>query len=242
MRFKAEKDIDSNVEFFSQTKAEMNPRAIFRAPLSSRDARLTCMASGMGMIACGDSSGLVVQCLLDVQVLHLPLVFLSYAVAKDGKPVLEHVGSFRTFFGTALCVCFSEDGKIVAAGGQDDMISVFCCVRKRLLARLEGHLSFVNGVSIHRKGEGYEIVSVGDDANALLFEITAEDCARKEGVDFDSLNAKKTDVPTFVSSDAASLRGVTLSPLTDVIYTQNPNLLVLVENSGAVRIFKELQP
>ena len=53
----------------------------------------------------------------------------------------------RSYFGGVLCVCWSPDGRYVVAGGEDDLISVWSFEHKRVVARGEGHQSYVTSVA-----------------------------------------------------------------------------------------------
>lgn len=59
----------------------------------------------------------------------------------------ELVSSMRSYFGGLLCVCWSPDGRYIVTGGEDDLITVWSCLEERVIARGEGHRSWVNVVS-----------------------------------------------------------------------------------------------
>lgn len=59
----------------------------------------------------------------------------------------EYYGRMRSYFGGVLCVCWSPDGRYVAAGGEDDLISVWSFEHRRVVARGEGHQSYVTAVA-----------------------------------------------------------------------------------------------
>ena len=59
----------------------------------------------------------------------------------------ELVSSMRSYFGGLLCVCWSPDGKYVVTGGEDDLVTVWSFHEQRVVARGEGHRSWVNVVS-----------------------------------------------------------------------------------------------
>ena len=60
---------------------------------------------------------------------------------------MEPIGRARSYFGGFLCVCWSPDGKYVVCGGEDDLVSVFSVEEKRVVARGQGHKSWVSVVS-----------------------------------------------------------------------------------------------
>ena len=59
----------------------------------------------------------------------------------------ELVSSMRSYFGGLLCVCWSPDGKYVVTGGEDDLVTIWSFNEQRVVARGEGHRSWVNIVS-----------------------------------------------------------------------------------------------
>ena len=59
----------------------------------------------------------------------------------------ELYGRMRSYYGGFLCVCWSLDGKYVVTGGEDDLISVWSFEDRQVLARGQGHKSYVNKVA-----------------------------------------------------------------------------------------------
>lgn len=55
--------------------------------------------------------------------------------------------SMKSYFGGLLCVSWSSDGKYVATGGEDDLITVFSFVEMRVVCRGRGHSSWINCVA-----------------------------------------------------------------------------------------------
>ena len=46
-----------------------------------------------------------------------------------------------------MCVCWSPDGKYAVTGGEDDLVTVWSFEQKRVVARGEGHKSYINAVA-----------------------------------------------------------------------------------------------
>lgn len=70
-------------------------------------------------------------------------------------------------------MCWSPDGKYVVTGGQDDLISIWCASEKRLIARAQGHQSWVTSVAfdLWRCDEkNYRFGSVGEDCRLCLWD------------------------------------------------------------------------
>lgn len=56
------------------------------------------------------------------------------------------LASFRSYYGGFLCVSWSHDGKFLATGGEDDLVSIWSFHERSLLARGQGHRSWVSCV------------------------------------------------------------------------------------------------
>ncbi|XP_066593163.1 WD repeat-containing protein 20 isoform X2 [Prorops nasuta] len=60
---------------------------------------------------------------------------------------MELVGVARSYFGGFLCVCWSPDGRYVVVGGEDDLVTIWSFHEKRVVARGQGHHSWVSVVA-----------------------------------------------------------------------------------------------
>lgn len=60
---------------------------------------------------------------------------------------MELVGSMKSYFGGLRCVAWSPDGRYIATGGEDDLVTVWSFVERRVVCRGSGHRSWVNGVA-----------------------------------------------------------------------------------------------
>lgn len=60
---------------------------------------------------------------------------------------VELIGCMRSYFGGLLCLSWSPDSKFIVTGGEDDLISVWSLADKRVIARGQGHKSWVNVVT-----------------------------------------------------------------------------------------------
>lgn len=60
---------------------------------------------------------------------------------------VELHGTMKSYFGGLLCVCWSPDGKYIVAGGEDDLVTVWCFADCRVIARGHGHKSWVSVVA-----------------------------------------------------------------------------------------------
>lgn len=74
-------------------------------------------------------------------------------VSQDGflrvfhYDTMELIGRARSYFGGFLCVCWSPDGKYVVVGGEDDLVTVWSFSEMRVVARGQGHRSWVSVVA-----------------------------------------------------------------------------------------------
>ena len=59
----------------------------------------------------------------------------------------ELVGRMRSYFGGLLCLSWSPDGRFIAAGGEDDLLTFWSTSQKRVVARGQGHKSWVSVVT-----------------------------------------------------------------------------------------------
>ncbi|KAF9435391.1 hypothetical protein BGZ76_006398, partial [Entomortierella beljakovae] len=83
--------------------------------------------------------------------------------------------TFSAYFGALNCVCWSPDGKYILTGGQDDLVTIWSFKDQRIIARCQGHQSYVTGVAFDpwRCDErNYRFGSVGEDTKLLLWDFS----------------------------------------------------------------------
>ncbi|EAS35894.3 catabolite repression protein creC [Coccidioides immitis RS] len=83
---------------------------------------------------------------------------------------------FTSYYGGIICVCWSPDGKYIVTGGQDDLVSIWSFTERKIVARCQGHNSWVSCVAFDpwRCDErNYRFGSVGDDRQLLLWDFSA---------------------------------------------------------------------
>lgn len=74
-------------------------------------------------------------------------------VSQDGflrvfhYDTMELLGLARSYFGGFLCVCWSPDTKYIVVGGEDDLVTVWSLHERRVVARGQGHRSWVSVVA-----------------------------------------------------------------------------------------------
>lgn len=105
-------------------------------------------------------------------------------VAEDGILRIADINSerlldtFESYFGGFQCVCWSPDGKFVLTGGEDDLVTVWAPREGRIVARCQGHTSFVTGLAWDPwrwSGDDrtYRFASVGEDCKMILWDFSS---------------------------------------------------------------------
>jgi WD40 repeat protein len=82
---------------------------------------------------------------------------------------------YMSYYGGMMCVCWSPDGRYVVTGGQDDLVSIWSLEDSMLVARCQGHNSWVTSVQFDpwRCDErNYRIGSIGEDCRLLLWDFS----------------------------------------------------------------------
>ncbi|KAL2915827.1 hypothetical protein HK105_204528 [Polyrhizophydium stewartii] len=179
----------------------------------------------------------------------------------DGKLLDTH----KSYFGGLTCVAWSPDGKFIIAGGQDDLVSVWT-FRGRIVARCQGHSSWVTGVAFdhHRcTDRNYRFGSVGEDTRLCLWDFSISSLHRPRSIapsKYGSMprSRSRLDVDRRVSFDApvvheplpksqvpiiesfAQCKGVHDSPLCSIAFRED--CIVTSDKSGFVRIWNRPQP
>lgn len=83
------------------------------------------------------------------------------------------VDLFYSYYGGLTCVCWTPDGKYILTGGQDDLISIWSKADSALVARCQGHDSWVSSVAVDPwrcDDRNYRFGSVGDDGRLCLWD------------------------------------------------------------------------
>ncbi|KAG9013240.1 hypothetical protein FRB90_006110 [Tulasnella sp. 427] len=103
-------------------------------------------------------------------------------VSEDGNlriidALLETlVDTYAAYFGVLTCLAWSPDGRFIAVGGQDDLITIYSPQEQRVIARCQGHYSFVSGVvfdPLRCDGRTYRFASVGEDCKLILWDFSS---------------------------------------------------------------------
>ncbi|KAI0032203.1 WD40 repeat-like protein [Vararia minispora EC-137] len=104
------------------------------------------------------------------------------AIAEDGcLRVIDALAEqlmdcYAAYFGALTCVAWSPDGRFIITGGQDDLVNIFSPWEGRVIARCQGHSSFVSAVAfddVRCDGRTYRFGSVGEDNKLLLWDFSS---------------------------------------------------------------------
>lgn len=95
---------------------------------------------------------------------------------------------FTSYFGSVLALAWSPDSKIIAAGGQDDLVAMASAVHQSVMCWGEGHRSWVAGIAFDGRlcslsargptdllGNVYRVVSVGHDGNVAMWDLAIDE-------------------------------------------------------------------
>ncbi|KAI8989784.1 WD40 repeat-like protein [Trametes punicea] len=104
------------------------------------------------------------------------------AISEDGclrviDTVAEQlVDCYASYFGAFTSVAWSPDGRYILTGGQDDLVTIFSPWEQRVVARCQGHSSFVCGVAfddVRCDGRTYRFGSIGEDNKLILWDFSS---------------------------------------------------------------------
>ncbi|RDW85649.1 catabolite repression protein-like protein creC [Coleophoma crateriformis] len=87
----------------------------------------------------------------------------------------ELLDLYTSYYGGFICVCWSPDGKYVLTGGQDDLVSIWSVSERVIVARCQGHHSWVTAVAFDPwrcDDRNYRFGSVGEDCRLLLWDFS----------------------------------------------------------------------
>jgi len=84
--------------------------------------------------------------------------------------------TYASYFGSLTCIAWSPDGRFILTGGQDDLVTVYSPSDHRVVARCQGHSSFISGVAFDPNrcdGRTYRFGSVGEDNKLILWDFSS---------------------------------------------------------------------
>ncbi|KAI8341089.1 WD40-repeat-containing domain protein [Chlamydoabsidia padenii] len=82
---------------------------------------------------------------------------------------------FSGYFGKLLCLAWSPDNKYILTGGQDDLITIWSLSEQCIVARCQGHKSWVTSLTFDTQrcdDKVYRFASVGEDCKLILWDFS----------------------------------------------------------------------
>ncbi|XP_002737159.1 WD repeat-containing protein 20-like [Saccoglossus kowalevskii] len=109
-------------------------------------------------------------------------------VSQDGFLRIFHYDSMdlhaqmKSYFGGLLCACWSPDSKYIVTGGEDDLVTVYSFLERKVIARGRGHKSWVSVVAFdsyltQTQNNHADFFGSDDDFNSLVNSSDARDRA-----------------------------------------------------------------
>lgn len=118
---------------------------------------------------------------------------------------MELVGRMRSYFGGLLCLAWSPDGRFVACGGEDDLLTFWSTAQKRVVARGQGHKSWVSVVTF----DPYTTtITDGEAADNLSDDGTATSTTANDSIGQATSN-NRNSIPVSVRRNSLSVNGDT---------------------------------
>lgn len=102
-------------------------------------------------------------------------------VSEDGSlRIIDYLreqvlDAFTSYYGGLTTVTWSPDGRYILTGGQDDLVSIWSFADELLVARCQGHNSWVTDVKFDPwrcDDRNYRFGSVGEDCRLLLWDFS----------------------------------------------------------------------
>lgn len=91
------------------------------------------------------------------------------------------VDTYLSYFGALLSVCWSSDGRLVFTGGQDDLVTAYSLIEQRVIARCQGHASFVTALSFDpwfSDDRSCRFASVSEDCKLIFWDLSRASLAK----------------------------------------------------------------
>lgn len=132
-------------------------------------------------------------------------------VSQDGflrvfhYDTMELLGIARSYFGGFLCVCWSPDSKYVVVGGEDDLVTVWSVNERRVVARGQGHRSWVSVVAFdpYTSYSHCDSPDFSDDENPIS---CSDKCSKQVQMNSGGTSSMADSIPVNSQKSAASTR------------------------------------
>lgn len=133
--------------------------------------------------------------------------------------------SMKSYFGGLLCVSWSPDGRLIATGGEDDMITVFNFIEMKVACRGRGHSSWINCVAFDPWAKMSNISffsELNDESDDDVSEVEDEKTKQQEM----EKKLEKLEIQKRAKISAPKKRTIsTLSDFNTHSFTQNANTI-----------------
>ncbi|KAI9439472.1 WD40 repeat-like protein [Lactarius psammicola] len=86
------------------------------------------------------------------------------------------VDCYAAYFGPLTCVAWLPVGQFIIAGSRDDLVNIFSPWERRVIARCQGHSSFLSALAfddLRCDGRTYRFGSVGEDNKPILWDFSS---------------------------------------------------------------------
>ncbi|KTW25754.1 hypothetical protein T552_03367 [Pneumocystis carinii B80] len=120
---------------------------------------------------------------------HIAVVFSNGTLKLIDYKNEKHIDTYNSWYGGLICVSWSPNGQYILTGGEDDLVTVWSFLDRKIVYRCQGHQSWVTGVSFDPwrcNKNHYRFGSVGEDGRLLLWEFDADSLDKTK--DFDQSN------------------------------------------------------
>src|SRR6267154_64177 len=120
----------------------------------------------------------------------MPFLSVLRLLGLNVESLIRLVDCYAAYFGSLTCVAWSPDSRFIIVsphqiqggssssdgssgktGGQDDLVNIFSPWEQRVIARCQGHSSFLSALAfddLRCDGRTYRFSSVGEDNKLIL--------------------------------------------------------------------------
>jgi WD repeat-containing protein 20 len=134
--------------------------------------------------------------------------------------------SMKSYFGGLLCVTWSPDGRYIATGGEDDLITIFSFIDMRVACRGRGHSSWINACSF----DSWTCLTNNNTATSINKQTKSKSNNENDESDLEEfhsgmkqLNLNQNNNDNTNKKITTTKKNRTISTLSDLNYNHKPN-------------------